>query len=65
MKTKKTIKIPSVEFGHWDENHIKLTQTWPMSGGVEQIIVSESSLSDLVDKLVKHQNKELDKKLDC
>jgi len=58
MKTKKTIKIPPVELGYWDENHIKLTQTWSISGGVEQIIVSESTLADLVDKLVEHQNKD-------
>ena len=58
MKTKTTIKVPSVELGYWDENHIKLTQTWPLSHGVEQIIVSESTLADLVDKLVEHQNKD-------
>ena len=59
MKNKKTIKIPAVELGHWDENHIKLTQTWPMSGGVEQVIVSEIMLADLVDKLIEYQNKDL------
>jgi ribosomal protein S7 len=58
MKTKKTIKIPPIEVGYWDENHVQLTQKWVYSGAENKIIVSKKTLADLVDELIEYQNKD-------
>jgi hypothetical protein len=55
MKNNKKQKIPPIELGYWDENHIELTQKWVYSGAENKVIVSHETLTDLIDELIELQ----------